>query len=294
MLFATISLLAGMVLGQRLTVSILPIRFADARDRYLCRRSAQRRVLAHRVDHGYRDHESAVRLLPQPSDPASHRGEAVGRNFARRFASAKTHRPVIRTSYLDILAAILVRAVCSMQGSNAFPAAGLQRVESQTDPHLPSSRVAPDFFLGGFGHARLVAGVAAGALAITAATLRQGETEFLVSIIRSAAVIAIIPALWIFIQVLPLPPLAHPIWASTQAALEHRVLGTISIDPAASIIALGQYLISFRRARFGRRRRRPESSRTTASQSYCRRSNHRSLRAAARTFVCVPGAVSPH
>ena len=89
----------------------------------------------------------------------------------------------------------------------------------------------------------LVAGVAAGALAITAATLRQGETEFLVSVIRPAAVIAIIPALWIFVQVLPLPPLAHPIWASTETALEHRVLGTISIDPAASIIALGQYLI---------------------------------------------------
>jgi hypothetical protein len=89
----------------------------------------------------------------------------------------------------------------------------------------------------------LVAGIAAGALAITAATLRQGETEFLVSVIRPVAVIAIIPALWIFVQVLPLPPLAHPIWASTQAALGHRVLGTISIDPAASIIALGQYLI---------------------------------------------------
>jgi hypothetical protein len=36
--------------------------------------------------------------------------------------------------------------------------------------------------------------------------------------------------------------LAHPIWKSAETALGHSVAGTISVDPGASVIALGQYL----------------------------------------------------
>ena len=36
--------------------------------------------------------------------------------------------------------------------------------------------------------------------------------------------------------------LAHPIWTSLETALGHPVTGAISIDPGASVIALGQYL----------------------------------------------------
>ena len=88
----------------------------------------------------------------------------------------------------------------------------------------------------------LVAGVIAVALAITAQTLRQGETEFLVSIIRPLATVAAVPALWVLVQVLPLRMLAHPIWKSAETALGHPLAGTISVDPGASILALGQYL----------------------------------------------------
>jgi len=87
----------------------------------------------------------------------------------------------------------------------------------------------------------LVAGVVAVALAITARALRPGETGFLVSIVRPAAVAAAVPALWVLVQVLPLV-LAHPIWKSAETALGHPVAGTISVDPGASVIALGQYL----------------------------------------------------
>ena len=54
--------------------------------------------------------------------------------------------------------------------------------------------------------------------------------------------IAAVPALWVLVQVLPLSVLAHPIWKSAETALGHPLVGTISVDPGASIIALGKYL----------------------------------------------------
>jgi hypothetical protein len=88
----------------------------------------------------------------------------------------------------------------------------------------------------------LVAGVVAVALAITAQTLRPAETEFLVFIIRPLAAVAAVPALWVLVQVFPLRLFAHPIWKSAGTALGHPIAGTISVDPGASVIALGQYL----------------------------------------------------
>jgi hypothetical protein len=88
----------------------------------------------------------------------------------------------------------------------------------------------------------LVAGILAVALAITAQTLRPGEAKFLISIVRSLAAVAVVPALWVLVQLLPIRFLAHPIWNSAETALGHPVAGTISIDPGASVIALGQYL----------------------------------------------------
>jgi hypothetical protein len=88
----------------------------------------------------------------------------------------------------------------------------------------------------------LVAGIVATCLAIAARTLRPGEAGFLVSIIRPLAAVAVVPALWVMVQMLPLRALAHPIWNSVETALGHPVAGGISVDPGASVIALGQYL----------------------------------------------------
>jgi hypothetical protein len=88
----------------------------------------------------------------------------------------------------------------------------------------------------------LVAGIVAIALAITARALRPGEIGFLLSVVRPAAVVAAVPALWVLVQVLPLRVLANPIWKSAETALGHPIAGTISVDPGASVIALGQYL----------------------------------------------------
>jgi hypothetical protein len=88
----------------------------------------------------------------------------------------------------------------------------------------------------------VLAGVAAVGIAIVSRTMRPGETEFLVSIIRRPVVFGAIPALWMLIQVLPSGPLAHSIWSSAATGLGHPVMGTISIDTGASVMALGEYL----------------------------------------------------
>jgi hypothetical protein len=88
----------------------------------------------------------------------------------------------------------------------------------------------------------LVAGILAAALVIITYTFRPGETAFLVSIIRVPAIVASVLTLWVIVQVLPLGVFAHPIWKSAEAALRHTIAGTISVDPGASVVALGQYL----------------------------------------------------
>ena len=87
-----------------------------------------------------------------------------------------------------------------------------------------------------------IAGVAAIALALTARNMRPGEIETLIAVMRLPLLTAAIPALWIAIQSLPLGFLAHPIWKSTAAALHQPIEGSISIDPAASLLTLGFYL----------------------------------------------------
>jgi len=88
----------------------------------------------------------------------------------------------------------------------------------------------------------ILAGVAAVGIAIVSRTMRPGETQFFVSFAKRAAMLVAIPALWMLIQVLPLPFLAHPIWASAETAIGHPIRGSISIDIGGSVMALGLYL----------------------------------------------------
>src|SRR5579862_5923367 len=74
----------------------------------------------------------------------------------------------------------------------------------------------------------IVSGIVAVALAIAARELRPGETEFFISISRLLAAVALIPAIWMLVQVLPLRSLVHPIWKSAEKALGHPVAGAIS------------------------------------------------------------------
>jgi hypothetical protein len=96
---------------------------------------------------------------------------------------------------------------------------------------------------GGLITQSVIMGILAVALAITAAAQRPGETSFLLTGIRLPLAISAVPALWITLQTLPLGVFAHPIWSSAAAALKHPIVGSMSINPGASVIALGQYLL---------------------------------------------------
>jgi hypothetical protein len=88
----------------------------------------------------------------------------------------------------------------------------------------------------------VLAGVAAVGIVIVSRTMRPGETQFFLSFAKRAAMLVAIPALWMLIQVLPLPFLAHPIWSSAETAIGYPIRGSISIDIGASVMALGFYL----------------------------------------------------
>ena len=90
----------------------------------------------------------------------------------------------------------------------------------------------------------LVVAVLSGGVAIVAGMLRQGEAGFLLTVMRPIAGMAMIPAVWMLFQTIPLnnTGLAHPIWQSAEQALGYRMSGSISVNPGATLLALGQYL----------------------------------------------------
>ncbi len=79
---------------------------------------------------------------------------------------------------------------------------------------------------------------------IVAWSIRPGEASFLAKIIRPAMFVALVPALWLVAQALPVPfsSLHHPIWLSALTALDKPIWGSISISPGATLISLGRYL----------------------------------------------------
>jgi hypothetical protein len=92
-------------------------------------------------------------------------------------------------------------------------------------------------------HAVLAAFVAA-AVVLVAIDVRPGEGAHLARVFRPVAIVAVLPALWMLVQILPLPvaALLHPIWVSAREALRDASLGSISIDPGATLVALTRYL----------------------------------------------------
>jgi hypothetical protein len=90
----------------------------------------------------------------------------------------------------------------------------------------------------------LVAASLAAGILIVGASMRPGEAEFLLVVVRPLIAFSFIPILWMVVQILPVPASgwAHPIWQSAEQALGHPMRGSISIDPGATLLALAQYL----------------------------------------------------
>jgi len=80
-------------------------------------------------------------------------------------------------------------------------------------------------------------------IAIVALNMRSGEAGRLIELLRPVSIIALIPAIWMLIQIVPLPIIgwAHPVWTSAAAALGRSIAGTISIDTGATLLSLARY-----------------------------------------------------
>lgn len=94
----------------------------------------------------------------------------------------------------------------------------------------------------------LAQGVLATSVALLAATtalaIKAGEAGHVARLARPVIILSAAPALWIVIQIVPMPVpgLAHPIWSTARAAVTTPAFGHISIDPGATLIALIDYI----------------------------------------------------
>ncbi|WP_375783998.1 hypothetical protein ACE10Z_30060 [Bradyrhizobium sp. Pha-3] len=68
--------------------------------------------------------------------------------------------------------------------------------------------------------------------------IRPGELSFLKRVAGPAVAAALVPMLWIILQMLPLPFWAHPLWKFASETLEAPLSGSITIDTGASLGAL--------------------------------------------------------
>jgi hypothetical protein len=81
-------------------------------------------------------------------------------------------------------------------------------------------------------------------LIVIASTARADDVAQTAQITRRLRFTAVIPAIWMVFQAIPLPvsSLSHSIWTSAAAALQASFFGHISIDPGDTISALSSYL----------------------------------------------------
>jgi UPF0716 family protein affecting phage T7 exclusion len=98
------------------------------------------------------------------------------------------------------------------------------------------------FFFDGPIIAGLLNAYTAVMLAVVGLSIRPGEAEYFSKVTRPIFICATIPAAWLLIQILPMPSsIAHPFWTSAQAALNHAVTASISLDRGATLLAFTNY-----------------------------------------------------
>lgn len=89
-----------------------------------------------------------------------------------------------------------------------------------------------------------VSAILAAALMTIAVAMPAGNLARFMRLLRPVLVLVLCaPALWMLLQVIPMPArgLANPIWQSAAAALNERFAGAITIDIGATLLSLAQY-----------------------------------------------------
>jgi hypothetical protein len=88
----------------------------------------------------------------------------------------------------------------------------------------------------------VVAASAAMALAAVGIAARAADVNFAAQVTRRLRPAAAIPAIWMVIQILPLPFWSHSIWINANEALNQQSWGHISVDIGKTFAALAFYL----------------------------------------------------
>lgn len=89
----------------------------------------------------------------------------------------------------------------------------------------------------------LILANAATATALIALSFHAGEFRRLTQLVEPVAPLLLIPCIWMFVQIVPIPGpwLTHPAWASASTALGKPLIGAISLDIGATLLSLAQY-----------------------------------------------------
>src|ERR1700722_13031708 len=88
----------------------------------------------------------------------------------------------------------------------------------------------------------LIAALAAAALAFVGFSARAADVNFAAQVTRYFRLAAAVPAIWMAIQILPIPFGANSIWINANEALDQQAWGHISVDIGATVEALTFYL----------------------------------------------------
>jgi hypothetical protein len=98
------------------------------------------------------------------------------------------------------------------------------------------------FFDGAIAQVCITA-LSAAALGMAALQVQPEQLDHLRSILLRFAILALLPSVWMLVQILPLGIFGfeHPIWSSTSTALGTSRFGSLSVDPGTTLIALGRY-----------------------------------------------------
>lgn len=94
----------------------------------------------------------------------------------------------------------------------------------------------------GFAVRSLLSLLAAVALVFVGMSARAVDIKFAGQATARLKVVVALPALWMLVQILPLPFGAHSLWIYANEALDQQALGHISIDLGATLLSLAFYL----------------------------------------------------
>src|SRR5262245_31239990 len=98
--------------------------------------------------------------------------------------------------------------------------------------------------MGGVLATGFLLGIAAGAVALIAMTMSADEFRRLATLWKPIAPIALVPCIWMLIQIVPVPGrFAHPAWMSASVALGKPLAGAITLDIGETLLGFARYCL---------------------------------------------------